>query len=49
MVVDPERVPDNYKRVVYETDLEKIRKELEDGKQLDFAHLEERGEHLRIK
>lgn len=42
-------VPDNYKRIVYETDLEKIRKELEDGKQLDFAHLEERGEHLRIK
>ena len=49
MIVDSERVPDNYKRIVYETDLEKIRKELEDGKQLDFAHLEERGEHLRIK
>ena len=42
-------IPDNYKRVVYETDLEKIRKELEDGKQLDFAHLEERGEHLAIR
>lgn len=42
-------VPDNYKRIVYETDLEKIRKDLEDGKELSFAHLNERGEHLRIK
>lgn len=42
-------VPDNYKRVVYETDTEKIRKELEAGATLPFAHLEERGEHLRIK
>jgi hypothetical protein len=42
-------VPDNFKRVVYETDTEKIRTALENGEQLDFAHLEERGEHLRIK
>lgn len=42
-------VPDNYKRVVYETDTEKIRKELEAGATLPFAHLEERGENLRIK
>ena len=42
-------VPDNYKRVVYETDTEKIRKELEAGATLPFAHLEECGEHLRIK
>ena len=42
-------VPDNYKRVVYETDTEKIRKELEAGATLPFAHLEERGEYLRIK
>ena len=42
-------VPDNYKLVVYETDTEKIRKELEAGATLPFAHLEERGEHLRIK
>lgn len=44
-----EDVPDNYKRVVYEIDTEKIRKELEAGATLPFAHLEERGEHLRIK
>lgn len=31
------------------TDMDKIRKALEDGKKLIFAHLEERGEHLRIK
>ena len=42
-------VPDNYKRVVYETDTEKIRKALENGEELTFAHLNERGEHLRIK
>lgn len=48
MKVDGE-VPDNYKRIVYETDTEKIRKDLESGKQLPFAHLEERGQHVRIK
>ena len=42
-------VPANYKRVVYEDDKDKIRKELEGGKKLDFAVLEERGTHLRIK
>lgn len=41
-------VPNNYKRVVYEDDNEKIRRELEEGKKLEFAHLEERGQHLRI-
>lgn len=42
-------VPDNYKRIVYEDDKERIRKDLEAGKKLDFAHLEERGQHLRIR
>lgn len=41
-------VPDNYKKIVYEDDKEKIRKALEDGEELAFAHLEERGTHLRI-
>lgn len=41
-------VPDNYKKIVYEDDKEKIRKALEDGEELSFAHLEERGTHLRI-
>ena len=42
-------VPDEFQRIVYETDTEKIRKALEDGIELSFAHLNERGEHLRIK
>lgn len=48
MEIDGE-VPDNYKRVVYETDTEKIRTALENGEELPFAHLKERGEHLRVK
>lgn len=42
-------VPDNYKRIVYETDTEKIRADLENGVELPFAHLNERGTHLMIK
>lgn len=42
-------VPDNYKRVVLETDTEKIRADLENGIVLPFAHLNERGTHLMIK
>lgn len=42
-------VPSNYKRVVYEDDKDKIRKDLEEGKKLDFAELLERGTHLRIR
>lgn len=41
-------VPDSYKRVVVEDDVAKIRDDLEAGKELDFALLQERGEHLRI-
>ena len=42
-------VPDNFQKVVYEPDKELIRKELEAGKELDFAVLKERGEHLVIR
>ena len=42
-------VPDNYKRIVYEDDTDKIRKDLEDGKELPFAFLEERGQHVRFR
>lgn len=41
-------VPDNFLKVIYETDTDKIRKALEDGEKLDFAELRERGTHLRI-
>lgn len=42
-------VPDNFKRIIYEDDTELIRKRLEEGEELDFAHLEERGKHIVIK
>lgn len=42
-------VPQNYQRIVYENDTEKVRKALEAGETLPFAYLEERGTHLRIK
>lgn len=49
----PERVeliPDDFvtSRTVIEADKEKIRKELEAGKDLEFARLGERGVHLKI-
>ena len=49
MEVDKENVPDSYQRIIYEPDMVKIRKALEDGTELSFAHLEPRGKHLRIK
>lgn len=40
-------VPDSYLKVVYEVDKAKIRKDLENGKKLDFAHIGERGKNVR--
>lgn len=40
-------VPEEYQKL--ETDTEKIRSALEEGKELPFAHLEPRGESLRIR
>lgn len=42
-------VPDNFKKIIYEDDKDKIRKALVDGEELEFAHLEPRGRHLNIK
>ena len=42
-------VPDNFKKIIYEDDKDKIRKALSDGEALEFAHLEERGRHLNIE
>lgn len=42
-------VPDSFQRVIYEPDTDKIRAALEDGLELSFAKLKERGEHVRIK
>lgn len=42
-------IPDNYTKVIVQPDNDLIRKALSEGKNLDFAHLEERGRHLSIK
>ena len=42
-------VPDSFMKVKLEPDTDKIRKALNDGEDLSFAHLEERGRHLNIK
>lgn len=49
LVLDEQNVPDNYKKVVLEIDKSKIRQALEDGEQLPFARIGERGTHLSIK
>ena len=48
VIVDGE-VPNDFLKVIYEPDKEKIRKVLEEGSKLDFAHIEERGKHIVIK
>lgn len=47
--VDTENVPDNFMKVIYTADNDKIRQALKDGEDLPFAYLEERGRHLNIK
>ena len=42
-------VPDTFTKVIVEPDNKKIREALNDGENLDFAYLEERGRHLNIK
>lgn len=42
-------VPDDYLQVIYQPDIDRIRYDLEEGKDLPFAHLEPRGKHIVIK
>lgn len=42
-------VPEEYTKIVVENDTDKIRQALENGENLLFAHLEPRGESLRIR
>lgn len=42
-------VPKEYTKTIVENDNDKIRQALENGENLPFAHLEPRGESLRIK
>ena len=47
---DPEAVPEKYLiPQPPKVDMDAVRKELENGVTLTFAHLEERGESLRIR
>lgn len=48
---EADRLPDEYRRqvITYKPETEKIRAELECGKELGFARLLDRGEHIRIK
>lgn len=48
LTIDGE-VPEEYTKAVIENDTDKIRQALENGEKLTFAHLEPRGESLRIK
>lgn len=47
--IDTDNVPDDFVKIIYEPDTDKIRKTLEAGKPLPFAHLEERGVHLNVR
>ena len=49
MKIDDENlVPQNFKKIIYEVDKEKLREALEDGEIISGAHLEERGTYLKI-
>lgn len=48
LTIDGE-VPEEYTKTVIENDTDKIRQALENGENLPFAHLEPRGESLRIR
>ena len=48
LTIDGE-VPVEYTKTITENDTDKIRQALENGENLPFAHLEDRGESLRIK
>lgn len=48
LTIDGE-VPEEYTKTITENDTDKIRQALEKGEKLTFAHLEPRGESLRIK
>lgn len=49
MVIQEELVPKEYQVATYSPNKELIREKLEQGEELPFARLEERGEALRIK
>lgn len=46
---EPEQMPLQYRHIIYQADGVRIRKALDDGKQLYFASYADRGFHLRIR
>lgn len=49
VIPDESLVPDRYMKIKYEPDKELIRKTIEDGTDLPFAEIKDRGRHLNIK
>jgi hypothetical protein len=47
--VNPETLPEQFRKVAVTVDTAAVRKALAEGHTLDFAHAEPRGHHLRIK
>ena len=48
-IPDESLVPERFMKINYEPDKELIRKTIEDGTDLPFAEIKERGRHLTIK
>lgn len=48
-VIEIEKIPVEFVKVEWDVDKDAVREYLESGNELDFAHLGERGESLRIK
>lgn len=46
--VDAHDLPERFQKVTIEADKQTIRDALSKGEELNFAHLEERGEHIKI-
>ena len=46
---DAESLPEEFRLIEYKANNEAIRKALDDGQELPFAHYGERGESIRIK
>ena len=49
LIVNEDAVPDGYKKVILQTDTDRIRAALDNGVDLGFAHYGERGTHLSIR
>jgi hypothetical protein len=49
ILVDPVALPEWARRVAYSADTDAIREKLENGADIDFAQIGERGRHLRIR